>query len=263
MATVDRCGGWGLGLVFPEECRVCDVPLRQVARYPVCHDCLQSIEPLQADYACQACRAPFLNPASLDSAGICALCRLGLHGFDAAHSYGSYEGGLRRLIHLLKYDRIPTLAEPLGRLLLRALPREPSLDAVTAVPMHWWRQWRRGFNQAELLGAEVSRRTGIPLERLLRRHRSRPPQSGLTNAARRRNAEGVFRVMDRRPVEGKHVLLVDDVLTTGATASACARALKRAGARRVTVLTLARADRRTWMAQARGEPHSSLQGASL
>ncbi len=125
-----------------------------------------------------------------------------------------------------------------------ALPREEQLDLVVPVPMHWWRKWNRGFNQAELLARVVGRRTGIPVARALKRRRSTLSQAGLTLAQRRENLTGVFRVPARNRMEGRRVLLVDDVFTTGATASACAAALKRAGARSVVLLTLARVDRR-------------------
>jgi len=168
--------------------------------------------------------------------------------FDASFSYGEYEGVLRKLIHLFKYDRIAPLASALAPMLSRALPREAVFDVIAPMPLHWFRQWRRGFNQSELLAHVLARRTGIPVVRALRRKRSTPPQAGLTRAERRLNVAGAFEVRKRETVEGKHVLLIDDVMTTGATASACAAALKRAGARRVSVLTLARVDRRNGFA---------------
>ncbi|MEZ5402582.1 MAG: ComF family protein [Bryobacteraceae bacterium] len=171
------------------------------------------------------------------------LCRLGGRPYDEAWSYGAYEGTLRSLVHLLKYERIPTLAEPLGALLARALPRDRRFDVIVPVPMHWRRRWMRGFNQAELLAAEVARRTGMPVAKILSRE-SRPVQAGLSSAERRRNAAGAFAARRLDAVAGSRVLLVDDVLTTGSTVAACARVLKRAGAVRVSVLTLARADRR-------------------
>ncbi len=179
---------------------------------------------------------------------MCALCRLGVSGFDAAYSFGFYEGPLRRLVHLLKYERIPTLASPLGKLALRALPRDQRFDGIVAMPMHWRRRWTRGFNQAELLAREVARKTGLPVQDLLRRRKHTQLQAGLTNAARRKNVVGAFEVRNRAQVEGLRILLIDDVLTTGATAAAAAATLKRAGASRVVALTLARADRRSWSA---------------
>jgi ComF family protein len=145
------------------------------------------------------------------------------------------------------------LAAPLGRYLTKALPVDgPLFDLVVPMPLHWFRRWRRGFNQSELLAREVSRRLGLPMAAgVLARRRHAPPQSGLSSAARRRNVAGLFSVKDRLEVEGRRVLLVDDVLTTGATAQSAARALKSAGAAQVVVLTLARADRREFVSVAK------------
>jgi competence protein ComFC len=176
------------------------------------------------------------------------LCRSGLRGFDAAYCFGAYEGTLRELIHLYKYGRIQTLRRPLGDLLASALPRDERFDAVTPVPLHWRRQWDRGFNQSELLAREISRRCGIPVVSALKRVRATLTQAGLSNTGRRQNVTKAFQCRrgDRwvRRVEGKRILLIDDVMTTGSTAASCALALKRAGAVRVALLTIARVDRR-------------------
>jgi ComF family protein len=201
-------------------------------------------EPLAAEYFCVQCRAPFRNAFPLDEQGRCGLCRRGVQGFDAAYSFGFYEGELRELIHLFKYGRVQTLAKPLGRLLALAFPREDSFDVIVPMPLHWRKRWQRGFNQADLLAHEISRRTHIPVKNALRRVKFTAAQAGLTNAKRRRNVSGAFRPKRERSLDAKRVLLVDDVMTTGATAASCARALKIAGARQVTLLTLARADRR-------------------
>jgi ComF family protein len=231
-------------LVFPDNCRICEAPLQEVSRIPVCRACLAAPEPLAAEYFCVQCRAPFRNAFPLDEEGRCALCRRGVRGFDAAYSFGFYEDALRDLIHLYKYGRIQTLATPLGRLLAQALPREESFDVIVPMPLHWRKRWQRGFNQAGLLARELSRRTHIPVRRAIRRVRFTSAQAGLTNAKRRQNVSGAFRPLPGRAIDGKKILLVDDVMTTGATAASCARALKLAGARQVVLLTLARADRR-------------------
>lgn len=214
----------------------------------MCRACLAKPEPLSAEYFCIQCRAPFLSRFPLDEQGRCALCRRGALGFDAAYSFGFYENELRKLIQVFKYGRIPPLSAPLGRLLVRALPREQNFDVIVPMPLHWRKRWQRGFNQAELLAREIGRRTHIPLRPALRRIRNTASQAGLTSAKRRRNVSGAFqasrRARTRGWLDGRSVLLIDDVMTTGATAASCARALKRAGARHVTLLTLARADRR-------------------
>ncbi len=237
-----------LSLVFPDDCRICNQPLREFSRVPVCRACLRKPEPLAADYFCVQCRAPFLSRFPLDDQGRCALCRRGVRGFDAAYSFGFYENELRKLIQLFKYGRVQTLAAPLGRLLAQALPREQSFDVIVPMPLHWRKRWQRGFNQAHLLAREIGRRTHVPVSKALRRTRYTESQAGLTSAKRRANVSGVFqasrRAKNRRAIEGRRVLLIDDVMTTGATAASGARALKRAGARQVVLLTLARADRR-------------------
>jgi ComF family protein len=215
--------------------------LREVARFPVCRTCIQSPEPLDAEFFCVSCRTPFQNAFPLDDQGRCALCRGGLRGFDAAYAFGAYEGSLRQLIHLFKYGKIRTLARPLGALLARAMPRDERFDAIVPVPLYWRRRMQRGFNQAELLARVLARGTGIPVMRALRRVQPTSTQAGLSNTARRRNVASAFR---SRSVAGQRILLIDDVMTTGSTATSCALALKRAGAKRVALLTVARVDRR-------------------
>ena len=202
-------------------------------------------QPFHAEHFCVSCRTPFQNGFPLDSEGRCALCRSGLRGFDAAYCYGSYEGTLRQLVHLFKYSRVRTLAKPLSDLLASALPLEEMFDAVVAVPLHWRRQWQRGFNQSELLAQAMARRRGIPVIHALRRTRATQTQAGLSNTDRRRNVSAAFQVSGKaKQLTGRRVLLIDDVMTTGATAAACARALKQAGVARVVLLTVARVDRR-------------------
>jgi ComF family protein len=219
--------------------------LREVSRIPVCPKCLRDTAPLEAEFFCASCRTPFQNGFPLDSEGRCGLCRSGLRGFDAAYCFGSYEGTLRELIHLYKYSGTRTLSEPLADLLARALPLEESFDAVTAVPLHWRRQWHRGFNQSEMLARAIARRRGIPLVKALRRARSTETQAGLSNTERRRNVSAAFRATEgAKKLAGQRVLLIDDVMTTGSTAAACARTLKQAGVGKVVLLTVARVDRR-------------------
>jgi len=210
----------------------------------VCGKCLAEPAPLIAEFFCIACRMPFVNRFPLDESGRCALCRLGLRGFDAVYSYGSYEGALRELVHLFKYSGMRPLARVFGPLLAQALPRETSFDLIVPMPLHWFKQWQRGFNQSDLLAREVGKKWGVPVRSVVRRRKATRSQAGLTNAKRRANVSGAFRIVRGRPLAGMRVLLVDDVVTTGATASACARVLKRAGAAHVALLALARTDRR-------------------
>ncbi len=212
----------------------------------MCRDCLSSPQPLSAEFFCRSCRTPFQNGFPLYLVGRCVLCRWGLRGFDAAYCFGAYEGVLRELIHLYKYGRVRTLARPLADLVMTAFPRDERLDAIVPVPLHWRRRWQRGFNQSELLARAVARRTGLAVSRPLVRVRSTAVQAGLSNTGRRRNVAGAFRCrgLVAGALDGRRILLVDDVMTTGSTAAACAAALKRRGAARVVLLAAARVDRR-------------------
>lgn len=214
----------------------------------MCAACLAPPPPLHAEFYCRLCRTPFANAFPLDASNVCAACRAGLRGFDAAYCLASYEGPFRQLIHLFKYGRLQPLRHPLSRMLAAALPRDARFDAVTSVPLHWRRRYHRGFNQSELLARGIAQIWGAPYRPMLRRVRPTASQAALTNARRRTNIAGAFRLrrslLGGVPVAGHHVLLVDDVMTTGATARACAAVLRRAGARSVTLLTLARVDRR-------------------
>ena len=242
--SLRKISGRLFSLIFPDQCRICSQPLQDVSRIPVCPSCLAKPKPLDAEYFCVQCRAPFRSVFPLDDEGRCALCRRGLRGFDAAYSFGFYEDELRELIHLFKYGRVQTLAKPLGGLLASALPRERSFDVIVPMPLYWRKRWQRGFNQAALLARAISRRTNVPVINALRRVKDTAAQAGLTNAKRRLNVSGAFRAKTTTVLSGKKVLLIDDVMTTGATAASCARALKAAGASQVTLLTLARTDRR-------------------
>ncbi len=212
-----------------------------------------------------------MNRDSLNDAGLCPACETEPQGFDSAWSYGAYDGVLRRLIHVYKYEKVDTLAIPLARLLLDALPREGNeeFDVIVPMPLHWRKKWDRGFNQSELLAREVARRSGIEYRDVLQRAKASPAQAGLTFAARRDNVQGGFRLRERSgfkkiaTVRNLHVLLVDDVLTTGATASAAARLLKRSGgARRISILTVARADRRYAWRHSNGSARGSTAAAA-
>ena len=157
-----------------------------------------------------------------------------------------YEGAVKRLVRGLKFEDMDYLAGPLGReaaARLAPVLRGLDPDLVVAVPLHWWRRYRRGFNQAALLAASIARHHGLPIEaRLLRRRRAGRRQLGLSRRERLRSLAGCYAARGAR-LKGRTVLLVDDVTTTGATLEACARELLRAGAARVVGCVLARTAR--------------------
>jgi ComF family protein len=188
---------------------------------------------------------------------LCQPCRLAAPAFVQAVAYGDYHGQLRSLVHLLKYDGMQPVARRLGALLAESLEAFAASDAVprqmlvVPVPMHPGKQRQRGFNHAELLArsaiAEMRRRHPqwkLHLETsLLKRVRVTVSQAGLTTHQRRQNLRGAFFAPRPGSVSGRHILLVDDVYTTGATARACSRVLMNAGAASVRVATVARAQR--------------------
>jgi ComF family protein len=209
---------------------------------PVCLSCARVLDAPTQSPVCRVCWARigrFATPA----------CDLGEHlpHLDRVHAIGPFEDVLRDVVHGLKFQQRRGLAVRLGPLLREAAgDLLTQADAVVPVPLHPWRQWRRGYNQADLLAETL----GLPCWRVLRRRRATSPQTALDADARRANVRGAFglggwlpRAAARaRPrVRARTLLLVDDVLTTGATLDACARMLKEAGAHEVHALTVARA----------------------
>jgi ComF family protein len=180
---------------------------------------------------------------------LCGSCRQAEEEFDMARSYGLYTGNLRKAILELKFHRREYLGHRLGALLARSFETLPEPDSaiVVPVPLHPSRKRQRGFNQAEVLARGLVRKLrkedrGLQLVvGSLGRTRATVPQIGLSARARRENVRGVFSVNRPEQVRKRTVVLIDDVMTTGATLSACAGALKRAGASRVLALSLARA----------------------
>jgi ComF family protein len=184
-----------------------------------------------------------------DGLRTCPVCRRIDRPFERATSYGSYDGGLRELIHLLKFHGVKPAADVLGRMLADAIGKlDPIFGErvlVVPVPLYRAKKRQRGFNQAELI-ARAAINASAARERLqlapniLRRTRDTHSQIGLTSHQRRENLRGAFTVVRAAEVTGREVLLVDDVYTTGTTASECARVLRRAGAAKVWVATVAR-----------------------
>ena len=175
---------------------------------------------------------------------ICGLCRRSRPPYQRAVAYGEYSGELRELLHLLKYEGMQPAAGFLSGLLAQAIARLALTGTylIVPVPLHRERLRQRGFNQAELLARAAQRRLGANCRvdaGMLRRARATDSQTGLTRHQRRANVRGAFRVMKNAAAE-QTIVVVDDVFTTGITASECARVLMRAGANQVFVATVAR-----------------------
>lgn len=239
-------------VLFPGDCRLCGAPLIGISRLPVCPDCLEAIRPIPGGL-CAICGERLFSPHAVSGAADqprCGLCRRVAPSFARAVAYGSYEGGLRELIHLLKYGGVRPAASVLGRMLAEAVaPLEPGFSSrpvtVMPVPLFRAKQRQRGFNQAELI-AQAAWKHHFAEGRLslgrgiLERKRETLSQTGLTSRQRRENMRGAFVVARPEAVRGHEFLVVDDVYTTGATVSECARILLRAGASKVWVATVAR-----------------------
>ena len=238
--------------LFPADCRICGEPLIRISRLPVCESCLDTIRPI-AGGLCTLCGERIVSAYALQDASgdiRCGLCRRLEPPFAKAAAYGSYESGLRDLIHMLKYQQVRPAANVLGRMLSEVVGDLeggwiPATVLVIPVPLFAAKLRQRGFNQAELIARTALKlipvRDRYTLEpEVLERSRDTQSQIGLTRHQRRENLRGAFRVKDREKVSGREILLVDDVFTTGTTASECARVLRRAGAARVWVATVAR-----------------------
>jgi ComF family protein len=229
-----------LALLYPGMCVACGCSLTQ-SRERFCSTCRAA---LTADRqpACPRC-ASTIGPFVALEDGRCNQCRTASFQFESAVRLGPYEGLLRELILRMKHSGGELLAELLSDLWAEHAEqrlRELAAEVVVPVPLHWRRRWSRGYNQSEALARGLATRLGIPSRpRWLRRARFTADQTRQTAAARRDNVRSAFLARPHAALQGRSILLVDDVLTTGSTASEAARALRAAGAARIVVAVLA------------------------
>lgn len=238
--SLRRVGRGTLNLLYPPLCIGCRAQVAEPGN--LCAVCWQNIDFLDGP-ACQCCGLPFdLDPGS-DT--LCAACLADPPSFDHARAVMRYNeksrGPILALKHADRLDLAPAFARWLDRAGQSLLDEA---DAIVPVPLHRRRLWSRRYNQAAELARGLGQLSGKPVEPMaLRRIRATPSQGAMPSAkARRRNMRGAFQVPPEQysAVKDRAILLVDDVMTTGATADACTRALKRAGVRKVSVLALAR-----------------------
>jgi ComF family protein len=234
LAELRKLGKAALALALPPRCPGCGAVTAD--DHAFCLACWRQIEPLDGP-ACVTCGLPFTLDAGPDAR--CAGCLADPPPLDGVRAAVAYGAVARQVTLRLKHGNRPAFAETIARQMDRVpIAGQPLL---VPVPLHRWRIWRRGYNQAALIAGALGRRRGLPLAiHALSRTRPTPMLRGLNPRERARAVQGVFAVSDAAAVRGRAILLIDDVYTTGATARACARALRRAGAAEVRLLAWAR-----------------------
>ncbi|MCX7934625.1 MAG: phosphoribosyltransferase family protein [Planctomycetota bacterium] len=238
-ARLAALGEIALQILYPPRCAGCEASLFGLAPAPLCADCAARVQLLD-DRACVFCNAPAGAYAALGAD--CERCRHRDLAFTRAAAVAVYAPPVREVIHAFKFKGLTAAGETMAAMMAercRAARFPRQIDAVVPVPLHRQRLRERGYNQAEILARGVARRLPAPLRLdILIRSRYTPAQALLPHIQRLGNPGGAFAA--RASFVGATLLLVDDVMTTGATLSACARALRAAGARRVYALVFAR-----------------------
>jgi ComF family protein len=233
-----------LALVFPQACKACGANVEARADIPACAACWLKTRIFTGDETiCWKCGALSLGIVAPEKRVDVRCRRCDTEEFTAARAVGPYEGALRASVLALKHE--PHVSARLARLLHEAQRRAPLERAtrIVPVPLHPQRERERGFNQASVLARALAARTRLPLDEwsLVRTTHTDQHRAGMDARARRETVERAYAVARPRLIEGESILLLDDVFTTGATVSACAKALREAGAQEVFVLTVARA----------------------
>lgn len=233
-----------LNLVYPEECLICATAVARHQDCGICSPCWDKVLALKiVPPRCASCGLPFQN-FDEDQEHLCGNCILKMPPYSGARSFGYYTAGLATIAQELKFHGRRNLVRLLGPLLAAAFFDSwhmEDFDLIVPVPLHARRKSERGYNQAELLAKALQRQIAVPVVSALVRVRPTVPQVGLTHSERIENMRKAFQCPRPPLVSNKRILLLDDVMTTGATAASAASALLESGALRVSVLTVARA----------------------
>ena len=225
---------WVLDFALPPRCPACGTIVGDLHSF--CADCWKGIEFL-GNSGCGTCGLPL----EATDAGLCGACLAQPPVIARSRAAVAYDDLSRGLAIRLKHGRKVAIARTMARYMGPLVERDSPRPMLVPVPLHRIRLWRRGFNQSALVARELSRRLEIEMDPFaLCRVKRTPPLKGMSRDQRHKAVAGAFRVPDKAAVAGRTVILVDDVLTTGSTAEACARALKRAGAARVELVSWAR-----------------------
>jgi competence protein ComFC len=232
-------------ILFPSSCRICEQELVTASRVPICENCLSSFARIAGPH-CERCGQPWNDTDQYDLVPLqCENCSSHKFHFAQVRSLGPYEGALVRAILLIKYERLEPLGHWFARRLAECVQSDVALreaNIVVPVPLHTLRKKERGFNQVDLFAKPLARLLNLPYRPiLLMRTRPRPEKHLLTHDERWDAVRGAFAMQSGGRVDNLSILLLDDVMTTGATLDACAGALRDAGATSVLGLTLARA----------------------
>jgi ComF family protein len=242
MRTAIDAAGWAakqiLDFALPPRCPGCGTIVEGDHRF--CFDCWRQLRFL-GDPCCQCCGRPF--EYSTGPGVLCGGCLGRPPDYDRLRAAVAYGEVARKVVLKLKYGGRPAAAETLAHFMARHLDTPDETAILVPVPLHRWRLWRRGYNQAGLIASALGRRSGRPVELdLLRRAKATPALRGLNRRERALAVSGAFALSKsgKAAIAGRTVILVDDVYTSGATVSACAKVLKRGGAGRVEIICWAR-----------------------
>lgn len=235
MQHIQQLGRRTLDFLLPPSCPVCHGRIAEIGHF--CASCWADLEQI-SDPKCQSCGIPFLLE---DDGPQCGVCLSDPQPYRRAFAPVVYSGVGRSAVLALKHGRRFMAAPAMAHLMWGAVPDFEVYDCIMPVPLHWTRRIARRFNQSQLLAGAIAKKAGVPVESAsLLRSRATPTQGPLKRKARFKNVSVAFNVKPETGLRGKTILLVDDVLTTGATAGACTQALLDAGVQAVDVAVFAR-----------------------